>query len=95
MGDDAGDAASARRVLGEIFSEYAVGSRSAAQTATGQPGATSGPADPRQLRSPDYSQGAERRLSALRHGTASVANQMQIRRFLALAQDRHRAGASH
>jgi aminoglycoside phosphotransferase (APT) family kinase protein len=34
MGDEAGDAASARRVLGEIFSEYAAVSQSA-QTATG------------------------------------------------------------
>jgi hypothetical protein len=40
---------------------------------------------------PGYSDGE----GALRHGTASVANQMQIRRFFALAQDRHRAGASH
>ena len=35
LGDDDEEAASARRVLGEIFSEYAVGSRSAAPTATG------------------------------------------------------------
>jgi hypothetical protein len=31
-----------------------------------------------------YRTRAEHRLGALRHGTASVANQMQIRRFFAL-----------
>jgi aminoglycoside phosphotransferase (APT) family kinase protein len=35
LGDGAGNAASARRVLGEIFSEYAVDLRSGAQPATG------------------------------------------------------------
>jgi aminoglycoside phosphotransferase (APT) family kinase protein len=35
LGDDDEEAASARRVLGEIFSEYAVGSRRAAPTARG------------------------------------------------------------
>jgi aminoglycoside phosphotransferase (APT) family kinase protein len=35
LGDDAGNAASARRILGEIFSEYAAGSRSGAEPATG------------------------------------------------------------
>ena len=44
LGNDDEEAVGARRVLGEIFSEYAVSRRSAASTAKGQLGATSGPA---------------------------------------------------